>query len=138
MYICTFYYSSSYVSFGEKQRYLGISAKNQVVLQLNVLLTHHYYSMHLYFVCLPYVVFHFRLCIRCINCYYYLSKERTNVKNTVSQFKRFIGKQFSDPDIQHELQTRMIPYDVLEIQDGKIGIKVGWNFRNESKNEMSF
>ncbi|XP_028406381.1 97 kDa heat shock protein-like [Dendronephthya gigantea] len=69
----------SYVSFGEKQRYLGVSAKNQ---------------------------------------------ERTNVRNTVSQFKRLIGKKFSDADIQHELKTRMIPYTIVEQPDGKIGIKV--------------
>ena len=56
----------------------------------------------------------------------------------MSQFKRLIGKKFSDPDIQHELQSRMIPYDIVEQPDGKVGIKVSWNSTNESKNLMSF
>jgi molecular chaperone DnaK (HSP70) len=56
----------------------------------------------------------------------------------VSQFKRLIGKTFSDPDIQHELQSRMVPYNIVEQPDGKVGIKVSLNSRNESKNEMSF
>ena len=51
----------------------------------------------------------------------------------MSQFKRLIGKKFSDPDIQHELQSRMIPYDIVEQPDGKVGIKVSWNSTNESK-----
>lgn len=67
-----------------------------------------------------------------------LFKERTNVMNTVSQFKRLIGKKFSDPDIQHELQSRIIPYDIVEQPDGKIGVKVSLNSRNESENEISF
>ena len=46
------------------------------------------------------------------------------MKNTVSQFKRLIGKKFSDPDVQNELQTRMIPYTIVEQPEGKIGIKV--------------
>lgn len=67
-----------------------------------------------------------------------LPKERTNVMNTVSQFKRFVGKKFSDPDIQHELHSRMIPYNIVEQPDGKIGIKVSLNSKNESDNEISF
>ena len=59
------------------------------------------------------------------------------MKYTVSQFKRLIGKKYSHPDIQHELQ-RMIPYNIVEQPDGKVGIKVSLNFRNESKNEISF
>lgn len=60
------------------------------------------------------------------------------MKNTVSQFKRLIGKKFSDPDVQHELQSRMVPYNIVEQPDGKVGIKVSLNSRNESKKEMSF
>lgn len=58
--------------------------------------------------------------------------------NTVSQFKRFVGKKFSDPDIQRELNSRMIPYNIVEQPDGKIGIKVSLNSKNESDNEISF
>ncbi|KAH9331100.1 hypothetical protein KI387_003208 [Taxus chinensis] len=39
-----------------------------------------------------------------------------NPKNTVSQIKRLIGKQFSDPDLQRDLQS--LPFAVTEGPDG--------------------
>ncbi|XP_051147786.1 heat shock 70 kDa protein 14-like [Andrographis paniculata] len=40
----------------------------------------------------------------------------TNPKNTVSQIKRLIGKQFSDPELQRDLKS--LPYLVTEGPDG--------------------
>lgn len=37
-------------------------------------------------------------------------------KNTISQIKRFIGRQFSDPDLQQDLKT--LPFTVTEGPDG--------------------
>ena len=61
-----------------------------------------------------------------------VKQERTNVKNTVSQFRRFIGKKFDDPEVQKELK-RNIPYTILEQPGKKIGIKVGLRYFSKSK-----
>ena len=53
------------------------------------------------------------------------------MRNTVSQFKRFIGRKFNDPEVQHELK-RGIPYQVIEQPGGKIGIKVGEHVKVET------
>lgn len=69
----------AYVSFNEKSRFIGVSAKNQCI---------------------------------------------TNLKNTVSTFKRFIGRKFSDPFVQNELKTFPKPFKVEEGKKGEILIKV--------------
>ena len=47
----------------------------------------------------------------------------TNMKNTVYGLKRLIGRKYRDPHVQRELQ--MMPFNVIEAPQGKIGIKVG-------------
>lgn len=71
---------SAYVSFNEKNRSIGVSAKNQCI---------------------------------------------TNLKNTVSVFKRFIGRKFADPVVQDELKNFPKPYKVEEGKNGEILITVG-------------
>lgn len=46
----------------------------------------------------------------------------SNLRNTISQFKRFIGKKFSDPSVQEDLKH--VPYQVVEQPGDGIGIKV--------------
>ncbi|KAJ3657316.1 hypothetical protein Zmor_009130 [Zophobas morio] len=67
----------SCIAFSEKNRILGVAAKNQQV---------------------------------------------TNMKNTVYGLKRLIGRKYRDPHVQRELQ--MMPFNVIEAPQGKIGIKV--------------
>ncbi|KAJ8028256.1 97 kDa heat shock protein [Holothuria leucospilota] len=51
----------------------------------------------------------------------------TNPKNTISQFKRLIGRKFNDPAIQEEISK--FPYKVIETDGGGIGIQV--QYQNE-------
>ncbi|MCL4123068.1 UNVERIFIED_CONTAM: hypothetical protein GTU68_067398, partial [Idotea baltica] len=55
----------------------------------------------------------------------------TNMKNTCTNFKRLIGKNFSDPRIQDELSN--LSYKTFEQEDGSIGVSV--RYLNE---EQSF
>lgn len=73
------FFNRAYVSFNEKSRCMGVSAKNQ---------------------------------------------STTNLKNTVSCFKRFIGRAFTDPFVQNELKNHFRPYQVVEGPNGKINIQV--------------
>ncbi|XP_067141998.1 heat shock 70 kDa protein 4 [Centruroides vittatus] len=50
------------------------------------------------------------------------SKQVTNPKNTVFGFKRLIGRKFRDPAVQTEITY--LPYQVIELPNGDIGIKV--------------
>eukprot|EP00124_Ichthyophonus_hoferi_P001455 Ihof_evm10s76 gene=Ihof_evmTU10s76 len=57
------------------------------------------------------------------------SQEITNVKNTVSQFKRLIGRKYNNPDAQRELARAN--YTHMELDDGSIGIQM--NYMGEVK-----
>lgn len=48
----------------------------------------------------------------------------TNVKNTISGFKRLLGRTYEDPFVQEELKT--VPFQTLKQSDGSIGIKVSY------------
>jgi molecular chaperone DnaK len=47
----------------------------------------------------------------------------TNPKDTISAVKRFIGRRFSDPEVQKEL--KLLPYETKERSDGSVEIKMG-------------
>lgn len=47
----------------------------------------------------------------------------TNPKNTVSAVKRFIGRRFSDPEVQKEL--KLLSYETRARGDGSVEIKMG-------------
>ncbi|XP_045478731.1 heat shock 70 kDa protein 4 isoform X2 [Harmonia axyridis] len=50
------------------------------------------------------------------------NQQVTNLKNTVYGLKRLLGRKFRDPHVQRELQ--MLPFGVIEVNNGNIGIKV--------------
>ena len=50
------------------------------------------------------------------------SQATSNLKNTVYNFKRMIGRRFNDPVVQYEKQ--FVPYQVVEGPNGQTGIKV--------------
>lgn len=47
-----------------------------------------------------------------------------NVKNTIFDIKRLIGRKFSDPVVQEELKR--LPYEVVKNDDDNIKVKVMW------------
>lgn len=47
----------------------------------------------------------------------------TNPKNTIFEVKRFIGRKFSDPEVQEELKR--VPYETREGKDGSVEVKMG-------------
>jgi len=48
-----------------------------------------------------------------------------NSKNTISQFKRLIGRRFDEPEVQEEIKN--FPYAVVRSPDGGILIRVSYN-----------
>lgn len=52
------------------------------------------------------------------------NQQVTNVKNTLSNFKRLLGRKFNDPFIQDDLNS--LPYRVEQRPDGGIGIRVSY------------
>jgi heat shock protein 4 len=48
-----------------------------------------------------------------------------NIRNTVAQVKRLIGRKWNEKELQDELP--LLPFKVKEIGDGKIGIEVSYN-----------
>ncbi|XP_011190138.1 heat shock 70 kDa protein 4 isoform X1 [Zeugodacus cucurbitae] len=52
------------------------------------------------------------------------NQQVTNMKNTVSGFKRLLGRKFNDPHVQRELSS--IPTKVEQRPDGGIGYKVNY------------
>ncbi|KAM8975771.1 heat shock protein 105 kDa [Pelodytes ibericus] len=65
------------VSFGTKNRTIGVAAKNQLI---------------------------------------------TNANNTVSNFKKFHGREFVDPFVQKEKNN--VPYELVHMSNGGVGVKV--------------
>ncbi|KAG8201418.1 hypothetical protein JTE90_024291 [Oedothorax gibbosus] len=55
------------------------------------------------------------------------NKQITNLKNTLTSFKRLIGRKYTDPVIQQELQY--VPYETCQLPNGEVGIEV--NYLNE-------
>ncbi|GFS55381.1 heat shock 70 kDa protein 4L [Trichonephila inaurata madagascariensis] len=52
------------------------------------------------------------------------NKVITNLKNTISGFKRLIGKKYQDRALQHELSY--LPYEIHELPNGSVGVKVSY------------
>ena len=46
----------------------------------------------------------------------------SNLKNTLWGFKKYIGRNYSDPEVQAE--KRRVPYEVVEGPGGTTGVKV--------------
>lgn len=67
------------MAFSEKNRILGVAAKNQTV---------------------------------------------TNMKNTIYGTKRLLGRKYTDPQVQKEIQN--LPYKTSKQLDGSIGIHVSY------------
>jgi molecular chaperone DnaK len=47
----------------------------------------------------------------------------TNAQNTIHSVKRFIGRRFSDPEVQKEL--KLLSYQTRERSDGEVEVKMG-------------
>lgn len=52
------------------------------------------------------------------------NQQVTNLKNTISNFKRLLGRKFNDPIVQEEIKSA--PYSVVQLQNGGIGIRVNY------------
>lgn len=52
----------------------------------------------------------------------------TNPKNTIAGVKRFIGRRYSDPEVQKEL--KLLSYETREGKDGGVEVKLGNNWHS--------
>mmetsp|Transcript_14730 Transcript_14730/g.18842 ORF Transcript_14730/g.18842 Transcript_14730/m.18842 type:complete len:878 (-) Transcript_14730:355-2988(-) len=50
---------------------------------------------------------------------------RSNYRNTIHSIKKLIGRKWNDPETQAEIP--LLPFDVVEISNGNIGVKVQYN-----------
>ena len=50
---------------------------------------------------------------------------RSNYSNTITQIKRLIGRKFSEPDVQAEIQN-FLGFRVVQLPDDEIGVEVRW------------
>ncbi|GJQ75202.1 hypothetical protein Trydic_g9804 [Trypoxylus dichotomus] len=50
------------------------------------------------------------------------NQQVTNMANTIYGFKRLLGKRYKDPQVAYE--QKHLPYQMVEMKDGSIGIKV--------------
>lgn len=46
----------------------------------------------------------------------------TNMKNTITSFKRLLGRKFNDPQVQREM--RLLPYRVEDMGNGRVGVRL--------------
>mmetsp|Transcript_31152 Transcript_31152/g.67066 ORF Transcript_31152/g.67066 Transcript_31152/m.67066 type:complete len:824 (+) Transcript_31152:38-2509(+) len=53
------------------------------------------------------------------------SQQTSNLTNTVSNFKRLLGRKYNDPDVKSELDNAF--FKSVEIENGSIGIEVDYN-----------
>jgi len=51
-----------------------------------------------------------------------LTQHLRNIKNTVTDVKRFIGRQFNDPSVQEEMKS--LPLKFVELPNNEIGVQV--------------
>lgn len=58
------------------------------------------------------------------------NQQVTNMKNTVSGFKRLLGRKYNDPHVLRELST--IPTKVEALPDGSIGFCVNYLDKEQS------
>lgn len=58
-----------------------------------------------------------------------VSQYSSNYKNTITEFKRFVGRKMTDPDLQEEL--KFVPYTVVDI-DGAAGFSTKYDGKTES------
>jgi molecular chaperone DnaK len=47
----------------------------------------------------------------------------TNPENTISSIKRFMGRKFTDPDVQRDL--KLVPYKLSEAPNGDVRVRMG-------------
>lgn len=52
---------------------------------------------------------------------------RSNYRNTLLSVKRLIGKKFSDPDVQSEIENFLL-FDCVQLDNDEIGMKVCESF----------
>jgi len=51
-----------------------------------------------------------------------LTQHLRNIKNTVTDVKRFLGRKFNDPTVQQEMKT--LPLNFVELPNNEIGVQV--------------
>lgn len=49
-----------------------------------------------------------------------------NIKNTINNFKRLLGRKYDEPDVQEEMKT--LPFKCIKLEDGTVGVEVTSNF----------